>query len=34
LVLHPQLDDVANLARAFPDTRIVLNHVGRPVGNE
>jgi len=32
LVLHPQLDDVANLARAFPDTKIVLNHVGRPVG--
>jgi predicted TIM-barrel fold metal-dependent hydrolase len=32
LVLHPQLDDVASLARAFPDTRIVLNHVGRPVG--
>jgi predicted TIM-barrel fold metal-dependent hydrolase len=32
LVLHPQLDDVASLARAFPDTKIVLNHVGRPVG--
>jgi L-fuconolactonase len=32
LVLHPQLDDVANLARAFPDTEIVLNHIGRPVG--
>lgn len=32
LVLHPQLDDVASLAGAFPDTRIVLNHVGRLVG--
>jgi L-fuconolactonase len=32
LVFHPQLDDVANLARSFPDTKIVLNHVGRPVG--
>src|SRR3979490_2991043 len=33
LVLHPQLDEVANLAGAFPDTKIVLNHVGRLVGN-
>src|SRR5262252_6404240 len=32
LVLHPQLNDVANLAGAFPDTKIVLNHVGRLVG--
>jgi L-fuconolactonase len=32
LVLHPQLNEVANLAGAFPDTRIVLNHVGRLVG--
>jgi L-fuconolactonase len=32
LVLHPQLSDVANLADAFPDTKIVLNHVGRLVG--
>src|SRR5215831_3474910 len=32
LVFHPQLDDVANLACAFPDTKIVLNHVGRLVG--
>ena len=31
-VLHPQLNDVANLAGAFPDTKIVLNHVGRLVG--
>src|ERR1700687_1531833 len=32
LVLHPQLSDVASLAGAFPDTKIVLNHVGRLVG--
>jgi L-fuconolactonase len=32
LVLHPQLNDVANLAGAFPNTKIVLNHVGRLVG--
>jgi L-fuconolactonase len=30
---HPQIDDVANLAGAFPDTKIVLNHVGGPAGN-
>jgi L-fuconolactonase len=29
---HPQIDEVANLARVFPRTRIVLNHVGGPVG--
>jgi L-fuconolactonase len=32
LVLHPQLNEVAGLAAAFPDTKIVLNHVGRLVG--
>src|SRR5207237_8138411 len=32
LVLHPQLNEVANFAGAFPDTKIVLNHVGRLVG--
>jgi len=32
IVLHPQLGDVANIAGAFPDTKIVLNHVGRLVG--
>ncbi|MEJ2866336.1 amidohydrolase family protein [Actinomycetospora sp. OC33-EN08] len=31
-VLAPQLDDVVGLARAFPDTRIVLDHLGNPVG--
>jgi L-fuconolactonase len=29
---HPQIDDVTALARACPGTRIVLNHVGGPVG--
>src|SRR4051812_11384974 len=32
LVLHPQPNEVASLAGAFPDTKIVLNHVGRLVG--
>jgi L-fuconolactonase len=30
---HPQIDELADLARAFPDTRIVLNHVGSPLGS-
>lgn len=29
---HPQLPDLIDLARAVPETRIVLNHVGGPVG--
>ncbi|MEN4922034.1 amidohydrolase family protein [Achromobacter spanius] len=29
---HPQLDDLVQLARAFPDTCIVLNHVGGVLG--
>jgi L-fuconolactonase len=29
---HPQLAEVTALARAFPDTAIVLNHVGGPLG--
>jgi L-fuconolactonase len=29
---HPQLDELADLAGAFPDARIVLNHAGGPVG--
>jgi predicted TIM-barrel fold metal-dependent hydrolase len=28
---HPQLDELTDLARAFPETRIVLNHVGGPL---
>jgi predicted TIM-barrel fold metal-dependent hydrolase len=31
-VYHPQLDEVAQLARAFPDVPIVLNHIGAPLG--
>ena len=29
---HPQLPEVTALARAFPDTAIILNHVGGPLG--
>jgi L-fuconolactonase len=29
---HPQIEEVTALARAFPDTPIVLNHVGGPIG--
>ena len=29
---HPQLGDLVDLARAFPQTPIVLNHVGGPIG--
>ena len=29
---HPQIDELTDLARAFPDTQIVLNHVGGPLG--
>ena len=31
-VLEPQLDDVLDLARAFPDQKIVLDHCGTPLG--
>ncbi|TXL77609.1 amidohydrolase [Vineibacter terrae] len=31
-LMHTQLDEVLDLARAFPDTTIVLDHVGGPVG--
>lgn len=30
-VYHPQLSEVAELAAAFPDTPIVLNHFGSPI---
>lgn len=30
-VLHPDIPDVADLARAFPDTTIILNHLGGPI---
>ncbi len=29
---HPQLPELADLARAFPDTVIILNHLGGPIG--
>lgn len=31
-LLEPQLADVIDLARAFPETTIVLDHVGTPLG--
>jgi predicted TIM-barrel fold metal-dependent hydrolase len=31
-LLEPQLPDAIDLARAFPDTTIVLDHVGTPLG--
>jgi L-fuconolactonase len=31
-LLEPQLPDLIDLARAFPETTIVLDHVGTPVG--
>eukprot|EP01041_Mallomonas_annulata_P041779 gene41779-65926_t len=31
-LLEPQLPDVIDLARAFPDTTLVLDHVGTPLG--
>ena len=30
-LLHPDIPDVADLARAFPDQTIILNHLGGPV---
>lgn len=32
LVLEPQLPDVVGLARSFPETRIIVNHLGLPLG--
>ena len=29
---HTQLSDLADLARAFPQTTIILNQVGGPIG--
>jgi predicted TIM-barrel fold metal-dependent hydrolase len=29
---HPQLPDAIDLLRAFPDTHVILNHVGGPLG--
>jgi predicted TIM-barrel fold metal-dependent hydrolase len=30
--VHPQIDEVCSLAAACPDTKMVLNHVGGPLG--
>lgn len=32
-ILEPQIEDVIDLARAFPDTPICLDHCGTPLGN-
>src|SRR5436853_734048 len=31
-LFHPQIPELADLARAFPDTKIVLDHCGGPIG--
>ena len=31
-MLEPQLQDLIDLARAFPETQIILDHVGTPLG--
>src|SRR5499427_2893578 len=31
-LFHTQIDELASLSRAFPDVRVVLNHVGGPIG--
>src|SRR3954468_3238285 len=31
-LFHPQIGELVDLARAFPETRIVLDHCGGPVG--
>jgi predicted TIM-barrel fold metal-dependent hydrolase len=31
-VYHPQLNELVDLARAFPDVTIILNHTGVPLG--
>jgi predicted TIM-barrel fold metal-dependent hydrolase len=31
-LFHPQIGELTDLARAFPDTRIVLDHCGGPAG--
>ena len=30
-LFHPNIPDVADLARAFPDTTIIVNHLGGPI---
>jgi len=31
-MFHPQLDELTDIAHAFPDTSIILNHCGGPIG--
>src|SRR6266550_2504557 len=31
-LFHPQIPELTDLARAFPETRIVLDHCGGPIG--
>ncbi|MDO9297487.1 amidohydrolase [Bradyrhizobium sp.] len=31
-LFHPQIGELTDLARAFPDTRIMLDHCGGPIG--
>ncbi len=31
-LFHPQIEDLTDLARAFPDASIVLDHIGGPLG--
>jgi L-fuconolactonase len=31
-VYHPQISELTDLARAFPDTTIIFNHLGGPLG--
>ena len=31
-LLHPQIPELADLARAFPQTTVILDHVGGPIG--
>src|SRR5882724_6139250 len=31
-LFHPQIGELTDLARAFPETRIVLDHCGGPIG--
>jgi predicted TIM-barrel fold metal-dependent hydrolase len=31
-VYHPQISELTNIARAFPETTIIFNHLGGPLG--
>jgi predicted TIM-barrel fold metal-dependent hydrolase len=32
LIYHPQIPELTDIARAHPDTTVVLNHIGMPLG--